>query len=251
MERTTILALPRSGTTSIFSILENLGSRNEYMEEKSIELFSSYRLNNNDTDSDELIIEHVMKRWMLSKMTVDAASFNFMCPNHIHKVYPNMRYIYLLREPASWIESFVSMLMYYRTIFGNQEMPKWMTDYGKVYSLTFDWEKLYECTLENRTPYAEDFINELINFWCLEHSRLLTFCRGKNILYLETNMISNSLDRLAKFLEVDASLFSNKTHANKGKDKKYFLTIAEHKYIIESTKHILENFSAVKDKQNQ
>ncbi|QNJ06879.1 hypothetical protein SynMEDNS5_02176 [Synechococcus sp. MEDNS5] len=250
MEKTTILALPRSGTTSIFSILENFGSKNEYLEEESVDIFSRYRLNGNANNFDKILIDHVKKRWMLSNMKVDAASFNFMCPSHIHEVYPNMRYIYLLREPISWIESFVSMLLYYRTIFGSQEMPIWMSNYGKIYSLSFDWEKLYECTLETRTPYAELLIKDLINFWYTEHKNLLSFCKDKNTLYLETNMISNSLGSIGNFLGIDTSLLSKNTHVNKGRGKKYFLSISEKQYIKKIANAILEHYSFLRENQS-
>ena len=136
MERITILALPRSGTTSLSSIFRFHSSKNEFLEKETIQKLTSYRLSPTFDQID--IIRFLVKRWEMSDMKVDAASFNFLWPEIIDKAYPNMKYIYLLREPCAWIESFVSMLIYYYQLYGKNNMPQWMTNYGGVYSSNFN-----------------------------------------------------------------------------------------------------------------
>ena len=120
MDRITILALPRSGTTSLSSIFRFHCSKNEFLEKETIQKLTSYRLSPTFDKID--INRFLVKRWEMSDMKVDAASFNFLWPEIIDKAYPNMKYIYLLREPCAWIESFVSMLIYYYQLYGKNNI---------------------------------------------------------------------------------------------------------------------------------
>ena len=241
ISKTTILALPRSGTTSIYSIFSNHKAQNEYLEEESIQLLTKYRLNN--SFNSKIIVNSIIKRWNESKMQVDAASFNFLCAQLIHEIFPQMMYIYLLRDPITWIESFISMLIYYYDIFSDQPMPEWMTDYGSVYADVFSWDVLIQsCSIE-RSTLGQLLISQLFDFWCNEHKSLLSFCMNKPVLYLRTENISNSLSVLSRFSGINIQDLSKEAHVNEGKNTKRFLHTEDKLLISTLSKPILNEFT--------
>ena len=248
MERITILALPRSGTTSLSSIFRFHSSKNEFLEKETIQKLTSYRLSPTFDQID--INRFLVKRWEKSDMKVDAASFNFLWPEIIDKAYPNMKYIYLLREPCAWIESFVSMLIYYYQLYGKNNMPQWMTNYGGVYSSNFNWTDLVRLAEDPSCKTSQLIFSDLLNVWIKENSALLKFCNNKRVCYVETALISNSMARLASFAEVLDSTLCLETHANKGKSKQYFLSDERKNYILHQTTKIVREFKKRADENS-
>ena len=240
MEKISILALPRSGTTSLSSIFRFHSSRNEFLEEEAIRTLTTYRLS--PSFDKAAINKFLVKRWEMSDMKVDAASFNFIWPEIIDNVYPNMKYIYLLREPCEWIESFVSMLIYYYQLYGINKVPQWMTNYGAIYSPNFNWTYLVRLTEDPSCESSQLIFSDFLDLWIKENLALLKFCKNRRVCYLETSSISNSLAKLASFAQVLDSTLCLETHANKGKFRQYFLSEERKEYILHQTTKIVREF---------
>ena len=154
----------------------------------------------------------------------------------------NMKYIYLLREPCEWIESFVSMLIYYYQLYGINKVPQWMTNYGAIYSPNFNWTYLVRLTEDPSCESSQLIFSDFLDLWIKENLALLKFCKNRRVCYLETSSISNSLAKLASFAQVLDSTLCLETHANKGKFRQYFLSEERKEYILHQTTKIVREF---------
>ena len=240
MKKISILALPRSGTTSLASIFSQHLSQNEYLEEHSVRILSHYRLEHSFPKS--RVVTLVNQRWRDSGMNVDAASFNFLCPDVIAQLYPHMNYIYLLRDPIDWIESFCCMLNYYINLFAASTMPAWMLNYGHVFSPNFTWEGILELISNPTSPSSNLLFNDLLEFWVTENTQLLSFCLSKPVLYLETSSINSSLHQLSGFAGVTFQSLSSSTHVNKGKLRVSFLSTSQRQLVNDMSSDIQKCF---------
>ena len=240
MKKISVLALPRSGTTSLSSIFSNHCSQNEYLETESVRILSTSRLNHSFPKS--IVAELVNRRWSESGMNLDAASFNFMCPDIIAQLYSHMNYIFLLRDPIDWIESFCCMLNYYIALFEISNMPDWMLSYGYVFSPNFTWEGILELISNPTSDSSNQLLKDFLDFWITENSQLLSFSLSNTVLYLETSSISSSLNQLSKFAGVPVHSLSTSTHVNKGKLRRSFLSTSQKAFVSHMTSDVVMSF---------
>ena len=218
MPNACVLSLPRSGTTSLATVLRSFNAYNEFEEELSIRLYLEFDPLVTNKNKFASRLQNRFSRMGVS--SIDCASYNWLIAEEIIGLYPNIRYICLRRDIPSWLNSFVKMLHYYHDLFSRQgrSMPDWMTDYGLRFAQSFNWKTISSLALGNAGEKEAKLITELCLSWKSFDRLLFNYADKPNFLIVDTNQISFSLNTIQDFLGITLdSRDKTVSHVNKAK----------------------------------
>ena len=202
------VGLPRTGTSSLANIFANFRSANEFQEKETMEIVTAHRfgrtstqdfhsfLNNRDTDG---------------HLEMDAASFNHFYLDYLVQQYPQAGFIFSVRDPYGWTNSYMKLLLRWRQIFGDTP-PQWTNDYGRMIFNDFEWATFQsEDTLsKNIQATAEQFIIH----WSEANRRILGLLPPERSLVIDTDKLSHSLGHIAEFAHIAPSTLTDRHHTN-------------------------------------
>ena len=210
------VGLPRTGTTTLYTLFKNFRAANEFMEQETI----SRIVNRYDgTLSPTAFCEYLVRRDREGGLEMDSASFNHFYLDFLTDLYPHARFIFLIREPISWMNSYLKMLMRWRRRFEeeNKDMPQWMTAYGRMLFGDFSWSMIQS---EGSVKHSivkhsmEPLADSLLKHWASANQRILDLLPPECSLIVKTHELSSKRQAIADFLQIPLSRLTPEYHAN-------------------------------------
>ena len=200
--RACILSLPRSGTTSLATLLRSFNSHNEFEERDSILLYLKISSSNSP---DKWLKSSIQSRFdRMGPSCIDCASYNWLIVDELISLHPCTRFICLYRELGPWINSFVKMLSYYYSLFSSQgdEMPSWMTEYGFRFAPNFDWSTIHDLARGGFNSKGLALLEDLCDTWFDFSSKILSYSHLPDLILMRTNHISYNIADMERFLGI-------------------------------------------------
>jgi hypothetical protein len=139
---------------------------------------------------------------------MDSASFNHFYLDLLVEMFPQAKFIFTIREPYTWMNSYCKMLLRYGRLFATQgvEPPQWMTDYGRILFGTFTWEPF--TSLEAFQSQLATLVDGFVRHWGEANRRIFALLPRARALVLRTHELSTQLDVLAQFMGVPRQTLS-------------------------------------------
>ena len=144
-------------------------------------------------------------------LELDSAHFNRHYMEILAGAYPDAKFIFLIRDCFSWLESFINYFTE-PDKEATQASPEWN-------GLPFD---LGKGDLEAKRKLIENFdryIDVPLSFWAKENIEMLKKCRclpADRVLIVRTDEINDKMDEMAEFVGVDPeTLKRGRSHLNK------------------------------------
>jgi hypothetical protein len=205
--------LPRSGTTSLFTLFAGQRAGNEYAEAETItKLVAAHegRL------SDPALDRYLLRRDTESTLAMDATSFLHLRLDRIVPLFPEARFVLPIRDPAHWFESYLKMLLRWHDSFSRRGSapPRWMDAYGGMLFGHFDWDEIAapEACARNLSEVAGRFLSH----WRDATAAALDRLPEDRRLILRTEALSDPAARgaLARFVELEPGDLTDQYHSN-------------------------------------
>ena len=150
---------------------------------------------------------------------MDSASFHHLYLDFLVAEHPSAKFIMIIRSPYEWANSYLKMIMGWRqrlTADGGL-LPQWMEDYGVMLFGDFSWEWVASrATLDRR---AELLADALIRHWADASRRALALLPTERSLIVRTEELSQSRERIARFVGVAPDALTDHHHSNAHPDR--------------------------------
>lgn len=209
------IGLPRSGCSSIMALFSNYRSAADYKERESVELITAWK---DGWISESTLRDYILYRHEVGQLEMDTASFNHFYLHILVKEFPKAKFIFIIRDCYSWVNSFLRKISRWRKHFMDigQEIPDRMLNYGRILFGEYDWNwfNSYEDLLKNLDPLVEMFIKS----WVELNSRILSLLPPERSLVLKTSEISRSREKLAEFIGIPVNTLTGQHHINMAPD---------------------------------
>ena len=153
---------------------------------------------------------------------VDSSTFNHFIAADLVKSRSNSVFIYIYRDPISWISSFLNMWLsfYYihkhnldnsTNLTSSVSWINWINDYSTLYSSHLNTSLVHQCSLDlfDKHCHSDIFqflINDLANFWMTTSSNMLNLTSSTNNIHIFS--ISN-WHSLSKFIMTTLNVASD------------------------------------------
>lgn len=205
------LGLPRSGTTSLYTLFARDRAGNEYAESATIAALVA----RGDGRMDDIALDEVlMQRDRESSLEMDAASFLHLAADRLPVLFPEARFVIPVRDPATWFDSYLGMLLRWHDSFAarGRSPPAWMADYGRILFGRFAWTEI--ATEEARARHLPRVAERFLTHWAEATSRVLDLTPKGRRLVVRTEELSLRLGTLAAFAGVPVTALTDEHHAN-------------------------------------
>jgi hypothetical protein len=209
------VGLPKTGTSSIWTLFGHYRSGNEFMEAETVMQI----VNRHDgTLSDTALRAYLLRRDREGGLEMDSASFNHLYLDLLVEMFPQAKFICTIREPYTWMNSYCKMLLRYRQLFAIQgvEPPQWMTDYGRILFGTFTWDAFM--SLDAFQSQLATLVDGFVRHWGEANRRIFALLPRERSLVLRTHELSAQLDALAQFVGVRRETLTAIHHRNVNPD---------------------------------
>lgn len=205
------LGLPRSGTTSLYTLFARHRAGNEYAESATITALVAHGEGRID---DAALDAGLLRRDHESSLEMDAASFLHLAADRLPALFPTARFVIPVRDPADWFDSYLGMLLRWHDGFASQGKapPAWMAEYGRLLFGSFTWTEI--ATEEARTRHVPQVAERFLAHWATATSRVLDLAPRARRLVLRTEALSHRLGALADFAGVPRATLTDEHHAN-------------------------------------
>ncbi|MEM7120321.1 MAG: sulfotransferase [Pseudomonadota bacterium] len=215
------LSLPKTGTKSIAGLFANFRARHEYQFEAATKILEAYhhrRVERTDLSA------FLLTRDTLGHLEVDSASVNFWFADLFVELFPQARFLVVLREPYAWLESVLAHL---------QRDVVEMKAHGLPYPASF--RRLADVSGINFDPRSaespDDFrgtmpflSRQMLEFWCEQNTRLMRVVPPHRRLVLQTDDLSRSHNALSRFVGVKTEMLDVEAgHLHRRPDKSTLL----------------------------
>lgn len=203
------VGLPRTGTTSLSTLFGMYRSANEYMEQETISKIIAHHF---CQISDQDFYEFLTFRVQQGQLEMDAASFNHFYLDFLVKKFPEAKFIFTIRDPYSWINSYMNMLLRWKQKFGVNP-PQWTTNYGKMLFGNFNWN-VFNSTQE-LNHNLDSMVIKFLCHWTEANRRILNLLPQERSVIIKTQEISYSLENIANFVNIHQNSLTDKHHSNR------------------------------------
>ncbi len=201
------MGLPRSGTTSLFTLFRPMRAANEYAEKATIEALIS-RMPASD------LVSFLARRDRESALEMDAASFLHLAASELVDQCPDAGFVLPIRSPAEWFESYLKMLLRWHDGFQakGRTPPDWMKDYGHLLFGHFDWVEI--ATEDARERFMPMVAERFLRHWAEATLRTLDALPPERRLVLHTHDLGKRRGDLARLAGISESDLTMESHAN-------------------------------------
>jgi hypothetical protein len=210
------VGLPRTGSTSLYTLFTNFRAGNEFMERETI---SQVVARHNGTLTAGQFEQYLRRRHCEGDLEMDAASFHHLYLEFLVREHPDARFIMTIRSPYDWANSYIKMIMGWHQRFtaAAEPLPSWMEDYGVMLFGDFSWSWVASpaTVAERAEPLADAFIRH----WAEANRRTLALLPAGRSLIIRTEDLSQSGGRLADFAGVPAASLTDQHHSNRHPDR--------------------------------
>jgi hypothetical protein len=208
--------LPRTGSTSLYTLFTNFRAGNEFMERETIEKIVE---RHNGVLTPATFEQYLRRRHAEADLEMDSASFHHLYLDFLVEEYPDARFIMTIRSPYDWANSYIKMVMGWHRRFtaAGDPLPAWMEDYGAMLFGRFSWAWVASpATIAERVePLADAFVRH----WAEANRRTLALLPAGRALVVRTEALSQSRDRIARFAGVAPAQLTDQHHSNAHPDR--------------------------------
>ena len=133
------VGLPRTGSTSLYTLFTNFRAGNEFMERDTI---ARVVQRHNGGLTQPAFEQYLRRRHEEADLEMDSASFHHLYMDWLLAEHPDARFILTIRSPYDWANSYIKMIMGWHQRFtaAGAPLPDWMEDYGVMLFGDFSWE---------------------------------------------------------------------------------------------------------------
>jgi hypothetical protein len=196
------LGTAKSGTHSIASIFEPyLRIDHEASSREMITKILDYY---KGIIGEKEIENYLLERDNKSRLEMDSSQLNHFFAGIYAKLFPNARFILSIRDPYSWLDSFINHQLYYTNTH-----PTWI----KLRDFRFKAESVKhgeeESALKVRMLYSLD---GYLSYWARHNSKVLNEVPENRLMLVRTDEISKMTDEMLNFAGI--SVRKNKKAAS-------------------------------------
>lgn len=201
-----VVGLPKTGTVSLAGILGNYRSLHEFHQWETHQ--EIIKLNQGRISRNEFS-QFIKKRDFIAGFPeMDAAHFNRHYMDIVAQEFPKAKFICLIRDCYSWLNSYVN----YLTSPEKEALQSSELHNGMPFDLPLGPNKKKEELVENFHKY----IDVPLSFWTTEYEEILKKLPPGRSMIVRTKEISSRLDEIARFLNVSSdSLIEEQSHLNR------------------------------------
>jgi len=203
------VGLPRTGTSSLSTLFGMYRSANEFMEQKTISYIVAHHF---EKITRQDFHDYLYWRDREGELEMDAASFNHFYLDFLVKRFPESRFIFTIRDPYSWTNSYMNMLLRWKKKFG-ESPPKWTTDYGKMLFGDFDWNAF--TSPEHLTKDLDSIVKKFLQHWGQANRNVLALLPPERSLIVNTKRLSFSREALAHLADIPSDSLTDQHHTNR------------------------------------
>jgi hypothetical protein len=208
--------LPRTGSTSLYTLFTNFRAGNEFMERETITRVVQHHTG---AASRAELEDYLRRRHREGDLEMDSASFHHLYLDFLLNEFPGARFIMTIRSPYDWANSYIKMIAGWRRRFvdDGEPLPQWMEDYGVMLfgNFSWDWVASPGAIAERAEPLADAFIRH----WADANRRTLSLLPRERSLIVRTEELSQSCARIADFAGVPAAALTDQHHSNSHPDR--------------------------------
>ncbi len=208
--------LPRTGSTSLYTLFTNFRAGNEFMERETI---AQAVRRHTGTITPAAFEQYLRRRHVEGDLEMDSASFHHLYLDFLVREHPDARFIMTIRAPYDWANSYLKMIAGWRRRFvdAGAPLPQWMEDYGVMLfgDFSWDWVASPATIAERAEPLADAFIRH----WADANRRTLSLLPAGRSLIVRTDELSQSCARIADFAGVPAAALTGEHHSNMHPDR--------------------------------
>ncbi|WP_120634231.1 sulfotransferase [Ruegeria sp. EL01] len=201
------MGLPRSGTTSLFTLFRPMRAANEYAEKATIDALTG-QIPGSD------LATFLARRDRESALEMDAASFLHLAAPELVTQCPDAGFVLPIRPPAEWFESYLKMLLRWHDGFQakGRTPPDWMKAYGQLLFGHFDWAEI--ATEDARERFMPKVAERFLGHWADATSRTLEVLPPQRRLVLHTHDLGRRRGDLAQLAGITEEHITTESHAN-------------------------------------
>jgi hypothetical protein len=221
------LGIEKTGTTSIAGIFKNYNSVHEFEFENTISKI--YNWKNNIISRNEFVQYINNREENRNSAFVDSSSYNHYFADIILEKFPNAKFIFTIREARSWFISDINMIYRLYNIFSQTYRRKYFdirTDGDILFSLEASKKGLPLGIDKHFTTILlnTNLIEDSLQYYYSSIKKIKDLIPKEKLLILNTENISNSINELSNFSEINVNelLLNNSRENQRVTKKQYF-----------------------------
>ncbi len=205
-----VVGLPKTGTVSLAGLFGNYCSLHEFHQWETHQ--EIIKLNQGRISKNEFS-QFIKKRDFLAGFPeMDAAHFNRHYIDILAQEFPKAKFICLIRDCYSWLNSYVN----YLTSPEKEALQSSELSNGMPFDLPMGSNNEKEELLKNFHKY----IDVPLTFWATEYREIIEKLPPSRSMIIRTKEISGKLNEIARFLNVPSdSLIEEQSHLNRAEYK--------------------------------
>ena len=217
-----VVGLPKTGTVSLAAIFGNYRFGHEFDQWETHQMVIKHK---KGLISKKQVCEYLKRRdLMAGLLEMDSAHFNRHYLDILADEYPEARFICLIRDCYSWLDSYISHFMDPgREVIQSREICN---------GFPFD---LPRGSLKERAELVNNFhkyIATPLSFWASSYKDMFENLPHGRSLIVKTQEISGKVDDIANFVGVSPqSLINENSHLNKSEKKVHILHKLDYNFL--------------------
>jgi len=225
---------PKSGTTSIANLFsKNYRYDHEAERKEHVEFIHSHFSNK---VSDNEYIQYLLKRDNRLWLDIESNCFLGYRPDLVYKAFPHAKFILTIRDPLLWLGSIFDNNINF-PVKQSITMERWHSFFFQPDNYKYHKEELL---LKNYKLYPVD---AYLNYWVSANKLVIDSIPAKQLLIINTLLISKNLLELADFLKIPESSFNRqKSRMNVTDNKHGVLEMLDANYTRDRIHAVCNNF---------
>lgn len=224
----------KSGTESISKIFSNsYRAKHEPRSDNVIRKIIKY---NSGYLNDSELKNYLLKRDQQLRLEVESSHLLVHFLPQLMSLFPNSLFINTVRHPKKWLSSIIDQNLNSSI---NPHMKKWniMYHWWKYADLKYgpaekEFFPKQEACLEKYHKCGVRSLNSFLDNWIWHNNFILDNVPKDKLLVIRTDDISESINLIADFCNIDRNTLSlSKSHSNKTTNKSYLLEKIDESYI--------------------
>ena len=205
------VGLPRTGTTSLYTLFQGFRTGNEFMERETI---GHCVARQQGTISSEDFLTYLDRRDEEGGLEMDAASFHHLYLDELLARRPAASFIFTIRAPYEWTNSYLRMLHGWHARFtaAGEAPPEWMEDYGRMLLGNFSWD--WVASKAAIQDHIETLADAFVGHWAQANRRTLARLPMDRSLVIRTEELSSRRADIERFAGLRAGTLTGSDHSN-------------------------------------
>lgn len=210
------LSLPKTGTKSVAGLFSAFRARHEYQFDAATKILEAY---DDGKISRVELSAFLLTRQALGQLEVDSSSVNFWFAREFTTLMPQAKFIVVVREPFSWLESVLAHLQRDAIDASTRgsPFPASLMRLAKVSGVCFDPSLAQDAEAYRKA--LPELSRQLLQFWVSQNERILAVVPRNRRLILGTEYLSVSHRALSSFAGIEPGMLTTTSgHLHKRPD---------------------------------